>query len=260
MLGRLAQTFLAVGHRTNLAREPQLAEAHEAPASGSIARAGNRREHGRQIGGGLRNAHAADDVDENVAARGRNAAVPMQHCKQQRETVRFQADGDAARIHALRVVGERLHFDEHRPAALARHHHCAAADGLRVLRKENRRRVLHFLQALFGHREHADFVGGAEAILDCAHQPEAAAGIAFEVQHRVHHVLEDARTRDHAFLRHVADEQHRHARRFGEAHQRRRGLAHLRGRSRRGFHFGGEHRLDGVDDEHARARYCARAR
>ena len=184
----------------------------------------------------------------------------MQYRKQQREPVRFEADGDAARIHALRVVGERLHFDEHRPAALARHHDCAARDRLRVLREEDRRRILHFLQTLLRHREHADFVGGAEPILDCAHQSEAAARIAFEVQHRVDHVLEDARTRDHAFLGHVTDDQHRHARRFGEAHQRSRRLAHLRGRSRRGFHFGCEHRLNRVDDQHARARYCARAR
>ena len=133
------------------------------PASGSSRAAGNRREDRRQIGGRLRNAHAADDVDENIAARGRNAAVPMQHSEQQRETVRFQPDRDTARI--LPCASSVSACTSISIGLLpARHHDCAAADRLRVLR-ENRRRILHFLEALLGHGEHADFVGGAERFL-----------------------------------------------------------------------------------------------
>ncbi len=57
-----------------------------------------------------------------------------------------------------------------------------------------------------GHREDAELVGGAEAILDRAHQPKARMRVAFEIEHGVDDVLEHARAGDRAFLGHVADE------------------------------------------------------
>jgi len=55
-------------------------------------------------------------------------------------------------------------------------------------------------QPFFGHREHADLVDRAEAVLDRAHQAEARMRVAFEVQHRVDDVLEHARPGKRAFL------------------------------------------------------------
>ena len=128
------------------------------------------------------------------------------------------------------------------------------AHRLRMARQEDRRGIAHFAQALLGHHEHAELVGAAEAVLDRAHDTEAARRVAFEVQHRVDHVLEDARTGDLAFLGHVADQQHRRARVLREPHQSRRRFAHLHGRTRRGFAQLGLHGLDRVDHEHLRAR------
>ena len=48
--------------------------------------------------------------------------------------------------------------------------------------------------------EHTDLVDGAEAVLDGAHQTEAGMRVALEVQHRVHHVLQHARTGQRALL------------------------------------------------------------
>jgi hypothetical protein len=66
----------------------------------------------------------------------------------------------------------------------------------------------HLAQAALGHREHAEFVDRAEAVLVRAQHAEAAAALALEVQHRVDHVLEHARAGDAAFLGDVADQEH----------------------------------------------------
>ena len=47
-------------------------------------------------------------------------------------------------------------------------------------------------QATVGHLEHADLVGGAEAVLGAAQDAELVATIAFEMQHRVDHVFQHA--------------------------------------------------------------------
>ena len=67
-----------------------------------------------------------------------------------------------------------------------------------MARQENRRGIAHFAQSLFRHHEDTEFIGRAEAILDCAHDPETTAGIAFEIEHRIDHVLENARARNQA--------------------------------------------------------------
>ena len=60
----------------------------------------------------------------------------MQYGEQQRQPIRFEADRDSAGIHALRFVGQRLHFDQHRSTAFTRHHHGAAGDRLRDAARE----------------------------------------------------------------------------------------------------------------------------
>ena len=121
-------------------------------------------------------------------------------------------------------------------------------------REEDRRRIGHFAQALFQHGEHAQLVHRAEAVLEGTQHTEPAARFALEIQHRVDHVLEHARTGDTAFLRHVADQEHRGAGFFRETSELGRGLAHLADRARRRREQFGPDGLDGVDDQHARTR------
>jgi ABC-type uncharacterized transport system permease subunit len=80
--------------------------------------------------------------------------------------------------------------------------------GSAVLAQKDRAGVAHALQALFGHRKHADLVHRAKAVLDGAHQAEAAVRVALKVQHRVHHVLQHARAGQRALLGHMADQHH----------------------------------------------------
>ena len=151
----------------------------------------------------------------------------------------------------MRPVDERLHLDEHRPRALARHERDAAGDRRAVPRQENRGRILDLAKAFLAHDEEAHLVRGAEAILDGAHDAEAAADVALEVEHRVDHVLEHARTRERAFLRNVTDQQRRNVARLREPRELRGALAHLAHGARRRLQLFAEQRLDRVDREHA---------
>ena len=75
------------------------------------------------------------------------------------------------------------------------------------------------------------------------------AGVAFEIEHRVDHVLDHARPGDLPVLGDVADEHDRRAARLGVADQRLRRGAHLRNRARRAFGEIGPQRLDGIDHD-----------
>ena len=71
---------------------------------------------------------------------------------------------------------------------------------------EARRGVLDLDQALLVHLEHADLVGRAEAVLQRAQGPVGPLALALEREHAVDQVLQHARARQRALLRHVADE------------------------------------------------------
>ena len=182
--------------------------------------------------------------------------VAMRHRQQHGEPIAVDADRDPARIGAETRIGQHLHFDQQRARSLAHHGDDAARNGLGVPRQKNRRRIRDLAQSLLDHGEHADLIGGAEAVLDRAQHAEAAAGIALEIQHRVDHVFEHARPGDLPFLGDVTDQQHRGAAGLGEAHQFRRALAQLRDGARRRLDALRIHGLNGIDDQHARRRGC----
>jgi hypothetical protein len=74
-------------------------------------------------------------------------------------------------------------------------------------------------EAALAHLEDAGLRGRAEAVLQRAQRAVGPLALAFELQHAVDEVLQDARARDRALLRHVADEDHGRARRLRRAHQ-----------------------------------------
>ncbi len=114
--------------------------------------------------------------------------------------------------------------------------------------EKNGRRIADLLQALTAHREHPHFVGGTEAILYRPHDPEPAARLAFEIQHRIDHVLEHARAGDRTVLGDMAHEENDAARLFGIPHQARRGLAQLADGAWRRTQVLRKHGLDRIDD------------
>ena len=76
--------------------------------------------------------------------------------------------------------------------------------------------------------------------------------VALEVQHRVHHMLQNARARQTAFLGHVTHDEGGRAGLLGVANDGSGALAHLADAARRAGAVLGHHGLNTVDDEHVR--------
>ena len=197
----------------------------------------------------LGNAHAADRVDENIEAARFDAAVTVQHREQQREPLRIEADGKTAGHRALDGIDERLNLDQQRTRAFERRDNRRSRHRLGMMRQEDRRRIGDAFQTPLGHGEDAELIRRAETILDRADETKARMRIAFEVEHRIDDVLENARARDRAFLRDVADENHDDAALLGKPRQLRRAFANLRDAAGRRGQRVGIRRLNRVDDD-----------
>ena len=103
------------------------------------------------------------------------------------------------------------------------------------------------------HLEDAELVRGAEAVLRRPQDPMRVVAVALELEHAVDEMLEHARPGDRAVLRHVSDEDRRHALLLGDAQQPTGCLAHLADRARRRAELGRVQRLDRVDHADVRA-------
>jgi hypothetical protein len=161
------------------------------------------RQHHGQIGRRLADAHAAHRVDEHVLVQASHAGMTVQHRQQHREAIAVQAHRQPARARPA-AVHQRLHLHQQRARAFQRHQHAGAGHRLAVGGQEDRARVAHALEPALRHREHANLVDGAEAVLDCAHEAKARMRVALEVQHRVDDVLKHARAGKRALFRHMA--------------------------------------------------------
>ena len=102
------------------------------------------------------------------------------------------------------------------------------------------------------HREDADLVDRAEAVLVRAQNAVLAVRFAFEVEHRVDQMLEQPRPGDRAVFGDVADDERRAAGALRELHERLRAVANLRDAAGVRFRFGQPDGLNRIDDERER--------
>ena len=144
----------------------------------------------------------------DVETLGGNSRMPVKDGKQHVEPPLIEPHRQPPR-RAGRLVDQRLNLDQQRPGAFPHHRHHAARDIGGPAREEDRRGVPDLSQPFLRHREETDLVRGAEAVLDGPDDAEPAIRLALEVQHRVHHVLQNPGTRDRAVLGDVPDQQHR---------------------------------------------------
>src|SRR3954447_7594928 len=92
----LLAAAVGVTHAAQLAGEPDLPETGDRRAAllaaegDPLRRAGHRKSH-REVGAGLVDAHAADDIDEDVGGPHADPAVAAQHREDEREAVAVDA-------------------------------------------------------------------------------------------------------------------------------------------------------------------------
>ena len=103
-----------------------------------------------------------------------------------------------------------------------------------------------------GHFENADFVGGAEPVLDGAQNAEMMAPLALEIEHGVDHMFENPGTGDLPILCHMADQEKGETAAFGQPDQFAGASPHLGDRAGGRIQAVQIHGLDGIDDNHGR--------
>src|SRR5439155_731755 len=108
----------------------------------------------------------------------------------------------------------------------------AASTG-RSLGEEGGRRVGDLTQPIGPHLEHADLVGGPEAVFRRADDAVCVVPVALKVQDGIHDVFQHAGSGQLAFLGDVAHDEHAHVAALRHAHQVCRTLPHLTDASRR---------------------------
>src|SRR5215469_95158 len=126
---------------------------------------------------------------------------------------------------------QSLDLNEHRPGPFHPREHGRAAEmpGIRTggvffrlgvrhcaSRDKQGRRVRHFAQPAIAHLKDANLVGCAKAVLDRAQYAKLMAALAFEIEDRIHHVLEHPRAGDDTLLRYVTHQDQYKAAPFGE--------------------------------------------
>ena len=103
VLGRLAQSLLAVRHRTHFAGEARARRSRRAPASGSSRTLETVASTAGRSAAVSEMRTPPTTLRNTSRPRGRDAAVPMQHGEQQRESIRFQTrprrDADSCPAH-----------------------------------------------------------------------------------------------------------------------------------------------------------------
>ena len=125
--------------------------------------------------------------------------------------------------------GQRLQIAQDGAAALQGAEHHAAAGTPGPLAQQGLAGIGHRHHALGAHFKHAQLVDGAEAVFHGAQEPVLVLAVAFEVQHRVHHVLQHTGAGQTAFLGDVAHDEGGRAAFLGVADDGPCALAHLPG-------------------------------
>src|SRR5438445_12711741 len=192
------------------AGQPGLAEGREARTDGHTPGCRRDCESDCKIGARFVDPHTPGDVDEDVRRAERDAGVPAEHGDDHREPLGVDAGPDAAGHCEVGRGDERLDLEQDRPGSLERARHGGAHLSLLRLAEE-RRRIWDADKARAGHFKDAELVGRAEAVLGRAQHTMRVVAVTLELEDAVDQMLEHARTRNGAVLRHVPDEDRRDA-------------------------------------------------
>ena len=169
------------------------------------------------------------------------------------QSLLIEAHGHPSRITRLHLVDERLQLDQQGPCAFPGHgRHATRGVELAPL-QEDGRGVSNLLHALFGHREHAQFVHRTEAVFDSSQRAVAAARRTVQHHEAVDHVFEHFGSRQVAVLGDVADQHHDGTGRFSQPGEVCGRLAHLAHAARCAVDAGELQHLNRIQYQQARS-------
>ena len=180
------------------------------------------------------------------------AAAFFQYGKQKHQPVEVHAVCRAAGLICIARRKQRLYLGKDRARAL---HHTGNACTGRVDRTAGQHdlgRIRNFTQPRIAHFKYADLVCGTETVFCGAQNAVIERTVAFKIQHAVHHVLQNLRSGDRAFLIDVADDKRGDIHGFCKLHHRHGAVFHLTDAAGRGGDVVIVHRLYRVNDQNIR--------
>src|SRR6202171_5063226 len=213
---RLEDAALELTHAAHLATQSELANRYQVGPGGPVTFVRGDRQRHREVGCRLAQSHPARGVDEDIVLSEVEARPPLQHRDQHVQPVEVDpVDRPARRTEAARSRGT-LELHQQGAGPLKRNIYDVADLAQRAVLQEGPAGVADLVHAAVAHLENADLIGGTEAILLAAQDPEAMVPLTFEVEDSVDDVLQHARPRDRPLLVHVTDEEDRDVAALGE--------------------------------------------
>src|SRR6266550_3301138 len=214
----LSKPALGLRDGSDFASKPDLAEKDRRVRDRPIVHARCECARNRQITGRLLHPHSANDIQEDIKLRERQACALVKHCQEQRQPPRIETRADALWSSVAGFGRESLNLDEHRTRALQERSDGAAGRIVESIAEEKLGWILYSDQSFLRHPENADLVNASESVLGRAKDPVLQHSLAFEVEHGIDDVLERLGTSDAAALGDVANGEYRCLRLLGEAH------------------------------------------
>ena len=175
----------------------------------------------------------------------------LQHGQNLVQAVDGDAGGGATRAGIAGGTHQGLQLHQQGPGALAGHDRGGARTGA-LPTEEQLAGIGHLRQPLPPHLEHAQLMGGTEAVLHRPQQPVAGEAIPLEGEHRIDQMLQHLGAGEGPLLGHMADQHQGRVLALGDAGQGSGTLAHLGHRARRTGQLSVMQGLDAVDDRHRR--------
>ena len=162
----LGDALLDTAHGPHLAAEAYLGSQAGVGGDGDVDVGG---EHGGghgQVDGGVGDAQASGNVEEDVLGAELETAALLEDGQQQVEAPQVEARGVALGCAVDGAADEALHLDEDGAHAFEGSTDGGAAEGLVALREKHLRGVVDLAQAVGEHLEDANLGGGAEAVFE----------------------------------------------------------------------------------------------
>lgn len=246
---RLFDARLDSGDAADLSGEADLADGDGLWGELPVGEGGGDGRDDAEVDGGLRDAHAAGDGDEEVAGVEAEAEPFFHDGDEEGEPVAVDPHAAARGGGEGGVGDEGLDLDEDGARPFDHRDDGRANSPFLSLFEEEFGGVGDLLKAVAAHPEDGDLIGRPEPVFDDADHAKVVLLVPFEVEDGVDEVLEKPWAGDLARLGHMADEEGGEVSPFGDAHEFSGALAHLADRSWSGGDLAFEDDLDRVDDE-----------
>jgi hypothetical protein len=231
--GREAQTpglvrpLLRPGRSTDLARQADLPDRGEGVRVRAVPRGTRESEHDRQVCARFGELHPAHRRHVDVRVRQLDAGSAFQHREEHRDPRCVDAVDDPPRLRRRARDDERLDLHRQGPTPFHRHGDARARHRCPVAGHEQAAGVGDLVDAVTGHVEAADLVGGAEPVLQGADEAQGGLPVTLEVADDVDQVFEQSGAGDRAVLRDVSDDEDGECRLLGDPDEGGGDLAHL---------------------------------